>query len=91
MSYGVRGYKTKKALKEAIASHGADNVEVFGTSAFGNENACTVAQLRDSDVVVGPDVYHKRSWYANGKELKSVKRSPASPNSALRTVLREGD
>jgi hypothetical protein len=75
MSYGVSGFKTKKSLKDAIAQKGADQVEVFGTSMFGNEMATTVAELRDSDVIVGPDVYSKRSWYANGGELKRVKRT----------------
>ena len=67
MSYGVSGYKTKKALKEAVAEKGAENIQVFGTSLFGNENATTVAELAQfpSAVIVGPDVYNKRDWYAN--------------------------
>jgi hypothetical protein len=75
MSYGtVRTFKTKKALKEAIAVEGPDRVAVFGTSIFGNETATSVSDLKDADVVVGPDVYNKRSWYANGAELRKVKR-----------------
>lgn len=71
MSYGVSGYKTKKALKEAVAEKGAENVGVFGTSMFGNENASTVAELAGtSAVIVGPDVYNKRDWYANVKVKK---------------------
>ena len=71
MSYGVRGFKTKKALKEAVVARGAENVEVFGTSMFGDENATTVAELAGTAaVIVGPDVYTKRDWYANVKTKK---------------------
>lgn len=72
MSYGVDGYKTKKALREAVDGLGADEVAVFGTSIFGNETATTVAELGPSDVIVGPDVYNRRSWYAtfDGKRIK---------------------
>ncbi len=73
MSYGtVRPFKTKKALREAVEAEGADKVSVFGTSVFGNETALTVAGLRPTDIIVGPDVYHKRSWYAawDGKKIK---------------------
>jgi hypothetical protein len=66
LSYGTdRTFKTKKALKEAVEAEGAENVGVFGTSMFGNETASTVAELNSSDVIVGPDVYNKRMWYAN--------------------------
>ena len=66
MSYGTESrFKTKKALKEAVEAEGAENVTVFGTSAFGNETAETVAELKSSDVIVGPNVWSKRDWYAN--------------------------
>jgi hypothetical protein len=69
MSYGTnRTFKSKKALKEAVEAEGAENVTVFGTSIFGNETASTVEELADMDsaaVIVGPDVYNKRMWYAN--------------------------
>jgi hypothetical protein len=69
MSYGTnRTFKSKEALREAVEAEGADNVTVFGTSIFGNETATTVEELADlggSDVIVGPDVYNKRDWYAN--------------------------
>lgn len=71
MSYGTIGYKTKKALKDAVAEKGAENVGVFGTSMFGDENASTVADLAGTHaVIVGPDVYNKRIWYANVKIKK---------------------
>lgn len=67
MSYGTdRTFKSKKALRDAVAAEGADNVGVFGTSLFGNETASTVADLAGtSAVIVGPDVYNRRTWYAN--------------------------
>jgi hypothetical protein len=69
MSYGVRGFKSKKDLKDAVAERGAENVAVFGTSMFGDENGATVADLADNlrAVIVGPDVYNDRKWYANVK------------------------
>lgn len=66
MSYGTdRTFKTKKALKDRIAEVGADRVGVFGTSIFGNETAANVAELPDGAVIVGPNVYNDRKWYAN--------------------------
>lgn len=74
MSYGTnRTFKTKKALREAVEAEGADNVTVFGTSMFGNEEAATVAELKPADVIVGPDVYNKRMWYANAVKGKDGK------------------
>lgn len=72
MSYGTdRRFKTKKALKEAVTAEGAENVGVFGTSLFGNETAASVADLAGtSAVIVGPDVYTQRNWYANVKRKK---------------------
>lgn len=67
MSYGtVETFKSKKALKERVAEVGAENVGVFGTSMFGDENATTVEELANfrGHVIVGPDVYTKRNWYA---------------------------
>jgi predicted esterase YcpF (UPF0227 family) len=67
MSYGTDSrFASKKALKDAIAARGADNVGVFGTSMFGSETATTIAELAGtSAVIVGPDVYNDRRWYAN--------------------------
>lgn len=72
MSYGTdRTFKTKAELRRRVEEVGAENVGVFGTSLFGNETATTVAELADtSAVIVGPDVYSKRSWYANVKTKK---------------------
>lgn len=76
MSYGTtERFASKKALREAVAARGAANVGVFGTSAFGNENATTVEQLINERgaVIVGPDVERDRRWYANVKLVKGNK------------------
>ena len=68
MSYGtVERFKSKKALKEAVESRGANAVRIYGTSAFGDETATTVAGLAGNSraVIVGPDVNYDRRWYAN--------------------------
>lgn len=72
MSYGtVKRFASKKALREAVAEHGADAIKVKGTSAFGNETATSVADLVGTPaVIVGPDVYNDRRWYANVKRKK---------------------
>lgn len=77
MSYGTdRRFKSKKALREAVEAEGPEAVGVFGTSMFGNETAVTVAELAELDssaVIVGPDVYTDRRWYANVVKDKSGK------------------
>lgn len=69
MSYGTATrFTSKKALREHVAKVGAENVGVFGTSMFGNERAVSVAELAGSgEVIVGPDVYNDRRWYATVK------------------------
>lgn len=63
-------FKTKKAFREAVAS-GAF-VELADTSAFNPRGVIGVADLRPADVIVGPDPYTKRDWYANVKNGKVV-------------------
>jgi hypothetical protein len=71
--YGTdRTFKSKKAFREFVAAEGAENVGVFDTSMFpkndGSKPATTVAELRPNrDMVVGPDVYSDRRWYATVK------------------------
>lgn len=66
MSYGThRPFKTKKELREAVRDEGPEAVTVFGTSVFENENALNVGELKESDVIVGPNVFSDRRWYAN--------------------------
>lgn len=72
-NYGtVSTFKTKTALRKAVEEHGADAVRVRDTSLFDNKGTVTVASLADTTaVIVGPDVYNKRDWYANVKTKKS--------------------
>lgn len=57
--------KTKKALKDAIAEHGADNVMVFDTSFHDNRGTFPISKCKSADVIVLPDVYTDRRFYAN--------------------------
>lgn len=69
----VNGYakpKTKKALREAVAN--GEDVTFMDTSMFDNRGTVGVDDLRESDVIVGPDVYTARNWYANIKNGKVV-------------------
>jgi DeoR/GlpR family transcriptional regulator of sugar metabolism len=72
MSYGTaQTFKSKKALKDAVSEQGAENVYVFDTSAFDNKGTVSIASLAGSTaVIVGPDVYSKRDWFANVKTVK---------------------
>lgn len=73
MSYGtVERFQSKKALREAVEKRGAALVKIKGTSTFGNETAETIADLAGNTaaVIVGPDVYEDRRWYANIKVKK---------------------
>lgn len=69
MSFGTRRkFTSKKALTDAVKAEGAENILVFDTSAFDNKGTVTVASLvGTSAVIVGPDVYNDRRWYANVK------------------------
>jgi len=55
MTMGVRGYRTKKALKEAVGTP----LRVVETSMFGAE-----FKPNGENVVVGPDAYTARNWFA---------------------------
>lgn len=72
MSYGTsRRFASKKAFRDAVAEQGADKVTVFDTSAFDNRGTVTVDSLAGTTaVIVGPDVYSDRRWYANVKIKK---------------------
>jgi len=76
MSFGLvegESIKTKKALREAVNERGADNVMVFDTSAFSNRGTIPVSALKPADVIVGPDVYERRTWFANAKPDRTGK------------------
>lgn len=64
-------YPTKKALREAVKLNPED-VVFFDTSAFANNGTVTIDQLKPSDVIVGPDPYGRRSWYANVKNGRII-------------------
>jgi len=52
---GVYGYKTKKDLKESVGKR----FQYVETSMFGNE-----FKPDGENIVVGPDAYRSRKWYA---------------------------
>lgn len=55
--------RTKKALKDALASDGAVSLEA--TSLFGNEYDGPIESAPDGEYyVVGPDPYRARNWFA---------------------------
>lgn len=61
----VRRPLTKRALREALAGD-ASAVRLVTTSAFGGFAGRATELPPDlSFVVVGPDPYRKRSWYAS--------------------------
>jgi hypothetical protein len=57
---------SKKALKEAVKAD-ATKVRFYGTAAFGPGFDGTAADIPAGHilVVVGPDPYRSRKWYAN--------------------------
>lgn len=59
----VNGHKpkTKKELRTAV-NDTPDEVTFMDTSAFNNRGTIRVSDLHESDVIVGPDVYVRRSW-----------------------------
>lgn len=75
MSFGVtvngKNVKSKAALKKAMAED-PDSVRFFDTSMFNNKGS----NLRPNDlkpgldVIVGPDVFNDRRWFANVKQKR---------------------
>lgn len=58
-------FKTKKALREFVAAN-PDDVRLTDTSAFDNKGTVFgVSTLGRSDVIVGPNPWNARNWYAN--------------------------
>lgn len=53
-------FKTKKALREAVAA--GERVTYLDTS---TNVVLPASAIRPSDVIVGPNPYTKRDWYAN--------------------------
>jgi hypothetical protein len=65
-----RNFKTKKALAEALKA--GEKVTFTDTSLFDNAGTIEQKMLLPTDVVVGPDPHHNRSWYANIRYGKVV-------------------
>lgn len=69
MSYvnvGVKGLKTKKALKEAVKAD-PSKVYVFGTGGFVGPTYDGIVSSMPANVklsVCGPDPYNDRRWWA---------------------------
>lgn len=64
-------FKTKKSLREAVAR--GEVVFFTDTSGFNNRGTLTgISGLRDGDMIVGPDPYRARNWYANVRNGKVV-------------------
>jgi hypothetical protein len=61
-------FKTKKALKDAVKAKPA-NVYLYATSNMGPKFNGLVSELPDgvTFLVIGPDPYNSRDWYANIK------------------------
>ena len=59
-------FKTKKALREFAAAN-PDDVRLTDTSAFGSRGTIfgIAALAGTSDVIVGPNPWNARNWYAN--------------------------
>jgi len=78
MSFGTVGkFQSKKAFAEEVLREGAAVVTAFDTSMFDNKGTVTVTvtveSLADtSAVIVGPDVYSDRRWYANVRRNKKT-------------------
>lgn len=73
MSFGLvdsKRIRTKKALKEAVLA--GERPLVFDTAIAHGRGTIPVDMLRESDVIVGPNVLDDRRWYANFKDGKIV-------------------
>jgi hypothetical protein len=58
-----QNFRTKKALAEAIKA--GEDVTFTDTSLTDNAGTVKQSMLHLTDVVVGPDPYKERRWYAN--------------------------
>lgn len=65
-----RNFQSKKAFREAVAN--GDSMIIYDTSAFNNLGHVSISELSPIDVIVGPDPYTARNWYANVKNGKVV-------------------
>lgn len=67
-----RNFKSKKAFREAVAA--GENFTLTDTSLFNTRLTIfsDPTAIGPSDVIVGPDPYTARNWYANIKNGKVV-------------------
>lgn len=65
-----RNFPSKKALREHVAA--GKPVTLVDTSAFNPRGTVALADVQPVDVIVGPDPYRDRRWYANIKKGKVV-------------------
>lgn len=64
-------FKTKKALREAVAA--GERVFFYDTSAVNNKGIrSNTDDFVPADVIIGPDPYTARNWYANIRNGKVV-------------------
>ena len=63
-------FHTKGALREAVKQ--GEDPEVYDTSVHNCRGTIKVSELQPSDVIIGPNVYKNRKWYANYKNGKIV-------------------
>lgn len=56
-------FKTKKLLREAVAA--GEKVTFTDTSMINCRGTLPINKLSPTDVIVGPDPYTARNWYAN--------------------------
>jgi len=71
---GGGDFPSKKALREFVAAH-PDDVRLEDTSLIENKGVhygLASADLRRSDVIVGPNPWNNRRWYANVRNGKIV-------------------
>lgn len=64
-----RNFATKSALRKAVQA--GEEVTFSDTTAFGGRGTVSAKDLNPSDVIVGPNPYEKRDWYANIKQTKN--------------------
>ncbi len=69
MSFGL--VESKKITTKAAMNSG-QLILVFDTSLTGNRGTIPITQLNPSDVIVGPNVYDNRKWFANYRKGKIV-------------------
>ena len=68
--YTRKNFKTKKALKEAVAR--GEKIEVFQPGPFGGSEACKEYPLPRKVALEGPHYPKPHSWYAEAVVVKGL-------------------